>query len=156
MGVPTHYASCKPGVLDMFSKYSLKIPQIYSNMLEYARICLNILEYTRYFLVGRVPRSYGRGGRAGGPGRRAYRQPCLYSTKSPQLILSSSRFTRQEGLYSFEGGEGGKGGGRGREGEGGGGGGRGLYSSRGRSLWDNPRHRHLQSASLRKDMSSSR
>jgi hypothetical protein len=49
-GGPAHYARREPGVLDIFSEYSLKIPRIYPNMLE----------YTRYFLVG-----------------RAHRQPCL-------------------------------------------------------------------------------
>jgi hypothetical protein len=49
------------GVLDIFSKYSLKIPQIYSNMLEYARIYLNIsLSGRREGLLG------GIGGRVGG------------------------------------------------------------------------------------------
>jgi hypothetical protein len=37
-----HYARRKPGLLDIFSEYSLKIPQIYSNMLEYTRIYSNI------------------------------------------------------------------------------------------------------------------
>jgi hypothetical protein len=60
-----HYTGRKLGILDIFFEYSLKIPRIYSNMFE----------YTRYFLVGRARRSYGRGGRAGGPGRRVHRQP---------------------------------------------------------------------------------
>jgi hypothetical protein len=37
-----HYVGCKPSILDIFSKHSLKIPQIYSNMLEYTRIYSNI------------------------------------------------------------------------------------------------------------------
>jgi hypothetical protein len=34
-GVPAHYTGHEPGVLDIFSEYSLKIPQICLNMLEY-------------------------------------------------------------------------------------------------------------------------
>jgi hypothetical protein len=33
-GVPTHYTGHEPGILDIFSKYSLKIPRIYSNILD--------------------------------------------------------------------------------------------------------------------------
>jgi hypothetical protein len=50
--MPTHYARRESGVLDIFSEYSLKIPQIYSNMLD-------ILDIS---LLGR------RGGLIGGPG----------------------------------------------------------------------------------------
>jgi hypothetical protein len=56
VGGLAHYARCKPGVLDIFSEYSLKIPQI----------CLNILKYTRTFpcraggQVGRWPVWAGR------------------------------------------------------------------------------------------------
>jgi hypothetical protein len=32
--VPTHYTRREPGVLDIYSKYSLKIPRIYSNILN--------------------------------------------------------------------------------------------------------------------------
>jgi hypothetical protein len=39
-GVLAHYAKCKPGILDIFSEYSFKIPQIYLNMLKYTRIYL--------------------------------------------------------------------------------------------------------------------
>jgi hypothetical protein len=45
------YVGHEPGVLDIFSEYSLKIPRIYSNILK-------------YFLVGRAWRSTGRGGQA--------------------------------------------------------------------------------------------
>jgi hypothetical protein len=45
-----HYAGREPGVLDIFSEYSLKIPQIYSNILE-------------YFFVERAWRSTGQGRR---------------------------------------------------------------------------------------------
>jgi hypothetical protein len=55
VGVPAHYARRKPGVLDIFSEYSLKLPRTGSN----------ILKYTRYFLVGQAWRSIRRGGRAG-------------------------------------------------------------------------------------------
>jgi hypothetical protein len=37
-GGPVHYIRYKPDIPDIFSKYSLKIPQIYSNMLEYTQI----------------------------------------------------------------------------------------------------------------------
>jgi hypothetical protein len=37
-GTPAHYIGRELGVLDIFSKYSLKIPRIYLNMLEYIRI----------------------------------------------------------------------------------------------------------------------
>jgi hypothetical protein len=50
--MPTYYTGCKPGVLDIFSEYSLKIPRIYSNILD-------------------ISWSGGRGGLTGGPGRRA-------------------------------------------------------------------------------------
>jgi hypothetical protein len=53
-GMPIHYVGLKLGVLNIFFEYSLKLPQI----------CSNMLEYTRYFLVGRVQRSTGRGGRS--------------------------------------------------------------------------------------------
>jgi hypothetical protein len=53
--VPIHYTERESSVLDIFSEYSLK-------NLEYIRICLNILEYTRYFLVGQAQRSYRQGG----------------------------------------------------------------------------------------------
>jgi hypothetical protein len=33
-GMPAHYIGHKPGILDIFSKYSLKIPRIYSNILD--------------------------------------------------------------------------------------------------------------------------
>jgi hypothetical protein len=36
--VLAHYTRREPGVLDIFSEYSLKIPRICSNMLEYTRI----------------------------------------------------------------------------------------------------------------------
>jgi hypothetical protein len=36
--VLAHYARYKPGVLNIISEYSIKIPQIYSNMLKYTRI----------------------------------------------------------------------------------------------------------------------
>jgi hypothetical protein len=58
----THYVGREPGVLNIFSKYSLKIPQIYSNILKYARIYLNIL---KYFPVGRARRSTERGRQVG-------------------------------------------------------------------------------------------
>jgi hypothetical protein len=45
-GMPVYYTRPELGVLDIFSKYSLKIPRIYSNILE-------------YFLVGRAQKSYG-------------------------------------------------------------------------------------------------
>jgi hypothetical protein len=50
--VPAHYAGCEPGVLDIFSKYSLKLP----------RICSNILD---------ISLSGGRGGLLGKAGRRS-------------------------------------------------------------------------------------
>jgi hypothetical protein len=37
------------GVLDIFSEYSLKIPQIYSNVLKYTRMCSNILECAQIY-----------------------------------------------------------------------------------------------------------
>ena len=49
VGVLAYYNGRELGILDIFSKYSLEIPQI----------CSNILEYTQYFLVGQVQRSYG-------------------------------------------------------------------------------------------------
>jgi hypothetical protein len=50
-----------PGILDIFSEYFLKIPRIYSNMLE----------YTRYFLVGvGVEASWARQA-----GEQAHKQP---------------------------------------------------------------------------------
>jgi hypothetical protein len=63
-----HYAERKPGVLDIFSEYSFKIPRIYLNMLEYTRIfpCRVGVE------VYRARRAGGPGGRAGG---RAHKQP---------------------------------------------------------------------------------
>jgi hypothetical protein len=36
--VPIHYIWHKHNILKIFSKYSLKIPQIYSNILEYTQI----------------------------------------------------------------------------------------------------------------------
>jgi hypothetical protein len=63
-----HYVRRELGVLDIFFEYSLKVPQIHSNMLEYTRIYSNILEY---FLIGCARRSTGQGGRASGPGGRA-------------------------------------------------------------------------------------
>jgi hypothetical protein len=38
VGMPAYYARHELSVLDIFSKYSLKIPRIYSNMLKYTRI----------------------------------------------------------------------------------------------------------------------
>jgi hypothetical protein len=38
VGGLVRYSGRESGVLDIFSKYSLKIPQIYSNILEYTRI----------------------------------------------------------------------------------------------------------------------
>jgi hypothetical protein len=67
--VPAHYTGYKPGVLDIFFEYSLKIP----------RICLNILKYTRYFLVGQAWRSYGQGGQASG---WAHKNVCMKREKS--------------------------------------------------------------------------
>jgi hypothetical protein len=49
VGVPAYYVRHKLGILDIFSEYSLKLP----------RICSNILEYTRYFLIGQAQRSIG-------------------------------------------------------------------------------------------------
>jgi hypothetical protein len=46
-------------------------------LLIFFKNTLNILEYTRYFLVGRAWRSYGRGGRAGSPSRRTGAQTTL-------------------------------------------------------------------------------
>jgi hypothetical protein len=37
-----YYARREPGVLNIFSEYSFKIPRIYSNMLEYTQIYSNI------------------------------------------------------------------------------------------------------------------
>jgi hypothetical protein len=34
-GGPVHYVRYKPDILDIIFEYSLKIPQIYSNMLKY-------------------------------------------------------------------------------------------------------------------------
>jgi hypothetical protein len=72
--MPAHYIGREPGVLDIFFEFSLKIPRIYSNMLEYARICSNMLEYARIcsnildiYLSGK------RGGLTGEAGRRAVR-----------------------------------------------------------------------------------
>jgi hypothetical protein len=39
-GMPIHNTGHEPGVLDIFSEYSFKIPRIYLNMLEYTRIYL--------------------------------------------------------------------------------------------------------------------
>jgi hypothetical protein len=86
--VPAHYTGPKPSVLDIFSTYSLKIPQIYSNMLEYTRIYSNILD---------ISLSGGRGGltvEAGGPGRRAGAQTtlCKLNTiKFDQIFLVSTK-----------------------------------------------------------------
>jgi hypothetical protein len=63
--VPVHYAGREPGVLDIFFEYSLKIPRIYSNMLEYTQIYSNIS-----LLGGRR----GLPGEAGGWSRRAGRR----------------------------------------------------------------------------------
>jgi hypothetical protein len=41
-GTLAHYAGREPGVLNIFFEYSLKMPRIYSNMLEYTRIYSNI------------------------------------------------------------------------------------------------------------------
>jgi hypothetical protein len=58
-----HYIGREPGVLDIFSEYSLKIPQIYSNMLEYTQIYLIIsLSGGRGGLLGEA------GGRTDNPG----------------------------------------------------------------------------------------
>jgi hypothetical protein len=54
-GMPAHYVGHKPGILDIFSKYSLKI----------TRICLNMLEYTRIFPCRAGTEVY-RARRAGG------------------------------------------------------------------------------------------
>jgi hypothetical protein len=67
-GSLAHYAGRGPGVLDILSKYSLKIPQIYSNMLKYTRIYSNILGYTRIFpcqASAKVYQAKRVGGRAG-------------------------------------------------------------------------------------------
>jgi hypothetical protein len=56
--VPAHYVGHEPGVLNIFFEYSLKIPWIYSNMLEHTRI------YSNTSLSGR------RGGLSGEAGRR--------------------------------------------------------------------------------------
>jgi hypothetical protein len=32
--MPAHYTKCEPSVLNIFSKYSFKIPRIYSNILD--------------------------------------------------------------------------------------------------------------------------
>jgi hypothetical protein len=54
-----YYPRRKPGALDIFSKYSLKISRVYSNMLEYTQIYSNIsLSGRRRDLPG------GLGGRA--------------------------------------------------------------------------------------------
>jgi hypothetical protein len=56
--VPAHYAGREPGVLDIFSKYFFINT---SNILEYARICSNILN---------ISLSGGRGGLTGEAGGR--------------------------------------------------------------------------------------
>jgi hypothetical protein len=56
-GSLAHYAEREPGVLYICSKYSLKIPRIY----------LNMLKYTRIFFCW-AGRSTGRGGRTDNPG----------------------------------------------------------------------------------------
>jgi hypothetical protein len=38
VGGLVHYIQYKQDILDIFSEYFLKVPQIYSNMLEYTRI----------------------------------------------------------------------------------------------------------------------
>jgi hypothetical protein len=50
--VPAHYTRRKLGILDIFSEYSLKIPRIYSNILD-------------------ISLSGGRGGLTGEAGGRA-------------------------------------------------------------------------------------
>jgi hypothetical protein len=35
-GVPAYYTGREPGVLDIYSEHSLKLPRICSNMLEYS------------------------------------------------------------------------------------------------------------------------
>jgi hypothetical protein len=36
-GHSVHYVQYKPDILNIYSEYSLKIPRIYSNMLDYTR-----------------------------------------------------------------------------------------------------------------------
>jgi hypothetical protein len=68
VGMPAHYAGRKPRVLDIFSEYSLKIPRIYSNVLEYTQIysifpCragVEVLQARR--AGGRAVRASGRAG----------------------------------------------------------------------------------------------
>jgi hypothetical protein len=63
--VPIHYSKHEPSVLDIFSEYSLKIPQIYLNMLEYTRI-YSIFPCRAGAEVLRARQASGRaGGRAG-------------------------------------------------------------------------------------------
>jgi hypothetical protein len=57
--MPTHYTGRKPGILDILSEYSLKIPRIYLNMLKYTQIYSNILD---------ISLSGGRGGLMGETG----------------------------------------------------------------------------------------
>jgi hypothetical protein len=83
-GTLAHYAGREPGVLNIFFEYSLKMPRIYSNMLEYTRIYSNILEY---FLVGRARRSTGRAGRAGSLRGQAGTQTTLpRSSQKPNFM----------------------------------------------------------------------
>jgi hypothetical protein len=78
-GGPIHYIWYESNILEIFSKYSLKIPQIYSNMLKYTQICSNILKYAQIysniFLSGRREGLSGvKGRRAVRAGRRASKQ----------------------------------------------------------------------------------
>jgi hypothetical protein len=57
VGGLVHYAGHEPGVLNIFFEYSLKIPRIYLNMLEYTQIFSNIsLSGRRRGLPGEVGR----------------------------------------------------------------------------------------------------
>jgi hypothetical protein len=69
VGMPAHHTGRELGILDIFSEYSLKIPRIYSNMLEYTRIYLIFL-----CRAGTEVLWARRGGQAGG---RVHRQPCV-------------------------------------------------------------------------------
>jgi hypothetical protein len=62
--VPAHYTGRELGVLDIFSEYSLKIPQIYLNILD-------------------ISLSSGHGGlmgEAGGRSGQVHKQPCRKAT----------------------------------------------------------------------------
>jgi hypothetical protein len=78
--VPVHYTRREPGVLDIFSEYSLKIPRIYSNMLEYIRIYSNILN---------ISLSGGHGGLTGEAGGRTDNPVCnMHAVKVISNALS--------------------------------------------------------------------